>query len=353
MRKFILTVFKFCLFPLAILLVVGPIPIYIGFVSGEIYAIDKIVERHILDKDIIVGTVLQNTDKYLKFYTAQSIKPEVLVLGTSRVMQFTRNNFKNRYTFYNAGGAVHSSHGYKDFINKLNYNPKIIIVGFDQYFFNNKWNEKSNSLHNYEYNYKPILILEEGLRLFIKGDVNIFKLKNKNKSIGLNAVIHGDGFKSDGSYYYNRIINCPDTEYSKKFLYPFEDTMARIISGERRFEYGDVVDDKAISEIEEFLSICKKRNIEVVAIIPPFAPLISDKLQSTGKYNYIKCIYPKLVDIFKRLNYELYDFSYSKSIGDNSYYIDGFHGNSQVYSNIVSEILANGSKLKDYAVFEK
>jgi hypothetical protein len=298
--------------------------------------------------DVIIGMAIQNIDSQLKYETTKVLNPDILALGTSRVMQFRKEFFNDEVLFYNAGGAVSNLGQFINFIDTLDKKPKFIIIGLDQYFFNENWSKSNQDLTTYKYKYNPIKIIANFYRFILTNRSEINQAYKYDENIGLTAKVYGDGYRKDGSYFYNRIINFPESEYSKKFIYPFKDTIRRIDAGNSRFDYGGDIYKKSIEQIIELLDRCKNEHIQVIAFIPPFAPYVNIKLEENGNYNYIKKIYPTLLPIFAEYGHEIYDFTDSSNISDDSMYIDGFHGNENTYHNILLEMKKRNSVLKEY-----
>jgi len=347
MNLFLRRLLQFFSFPLGLFILIFSFPVYVAFNSKEILHIDTMIRQQ-QSKDILVGTAIQNINSQLKYRSVKKLQPDIIALGTSRVMQFRREYFTNDVIFYNAGGAVVNLPQYNDFIKMLNNSPKILIVGLDQYFFNENYAKNDQESNKYRYNYSFSKVIMNTFKMVKNKEISIFQEYRYNNNIGLTAKVYGDGFRKDGSYFYNRNINEPESEYSKKYRYPFEDTMQRIDSGNSRFEYGEDVWQISIEQIYQFLHECKNRNIEVIAFLPPYAPYIITKLMENGNYQYIWKIYNTLISIFNEYNYEIYDFTDSSDLSDDSMYIDGFHGDDKTYNNILKRMKKDGSIISRY-----
>jgi hypothetical protein len=348
MKQFIKNLIIFISFPFIILLFIFLPPFFLAFRSGELMPLNKIVKIQQSRDNVVVGLAIQNIDAQLKFETTKIINPDILALGTSRVMQFRREYFNDDILFYNAGGAVVNLVQYIDFIIALEYKPKYIIIGLDQYFFNENYAKWDQSHAIYTYNYDPIKIVVNSFKKILQKELLIYQPYIYTNNIGLTAKVHGDGFRRDGSYFYNRIINEPNSDYSSKFVFPFEDTIERIDAGNRRFEYGEYIYIEAVKQVGLLLNECKQRNINVIAFIPPFAPYVNLKMEETGNYNYVKKIYTTLYPIFEQFDYEFYDFTDLSHLSGDDMYTDGFHGNDDVYKNILLNIKDNNSILERY-----
>ena len=86
--------------------------------------------------------------------------PEIVSLGSSRVMQFRDSHFSG--SFVNAGGAMNSIAEGRDFLEYIvdNDNLKLLIIGVDFWWFNDKF------IDPFKVNYKNDF--DVGVRDYIK-----------------------------------------------------------------------------------------------------------------------------------------------------------------------------------------
>lgn len=348
MENFLKRLFLFLIFPVLFFVAAFSLPFYIAYSSKELLHIDEMIAIQQKNPNVIINTVLQGTDKILKYQFTNLKKPDILALGTSRVMCFREEMFAGGIKFYNAGRAVRSTRGFVNFIDSIGYSPKILIIGLDQNFFNEEWAQERNIKHDFLYFYQPQMILINALKKTIGSNIDLSSLKNFPDNIGLNAVVYNDGFRKDGSYYYSRIINSPDLTFSKRSLFPFDEVVDRINSGDSWFAHGRDIYGTAVVQINQLLERCRKKNIFVVGIIPPYAPYVYSKMEGSGDFEYMKKIYPALLPVFSQYGYELYDFTNSEKISDDSMYNDGCHGNDDTYYNILLSLKAGGSLIGEY-----
>jgi len=106
---------------------------------GESGSYDEIIKNQI-KYNMLFGRKLTNQTSKYKITGAQIIKPEVLILGTSRIMQVRQIFFKSQ-TIYNAGINASTSRGINGmtgFLDAVNdsTNIKHIIIGLDPWLFN-------------------------------------------------------------------------------------------------------------------------------------------------------------------------------------------------------------------------
>ena len=366
MKKFLFKTIVFLL-PYAILFA------FLGMLlslNGELDSIEKIIDSQILDKNILYGPAYTVPCPTYKLKSVIKKGPEIIALGSSRVMQFRDKFFTlSPEKFYNAGRGANKIKDFKDFLEKIPKDkmPKVVIMGLDPNFFNPNWDsaeeEDSALTHINQRKKNPIFLVNS--TSFIRDTVR-GKTLNKSNYIGLddglkkyspigyNAKNNGNGFRSDGSYCYGKYFSNPENGDDWKF----KDTFKRIKEGNRRFEYSEKISSEAIEELEEFLEFCEIKGIYVIGFLSPYAKVIYDKMISMDEYKYLKTLFEDLDSVFKKYKYPVYDFIDIASFGSNdSEVIDGFHGSEVAYLRLFilmaeqEEVLqkyTNPQKLKEY-----
>lgn len=343
MKRFIKLV---ALFLIPILLLGGScfIVLYRG---GELFVSNSLKP---LQENQLLGLAYTDIRAPYKYAMTEYYQPEVVALGSSRIMQIKRNIINEHYSFYNAGGAAGNLYEYELFLDQIHFTPKLIIMNLDQWAFNPNYIDQRKAFNKkcfvlqetgFVYKYKKLLID------IVLGKINFSVLFDKdNTNIGFSGRINGSGFANDGSYYYGNYINNPSAAED----YNFKDTYDRIKNGRSRFEYCDEADTTNLATIDTFLSKCHDRGIKVIAFLPPFAPSICEKMNNSGQYNYMKQIYNILSPIFEKFdNCFIYDYTDMTSMGVHNYdFIDGFHGAENIYSLIIKDIVNHNKDVSDF-----
>ena len=357
MKKFISKITIFSI-PLIFIFL---IPIVFLFMSGENYkSIDDIVKSK---NDYLIGYAYNESNyRYLKQIELEYRQPQhIIALGSSRVLQFRANMFTK--SFYNAGYTISSISDFLPFIksNLENKKPEILLIALDQWMFNKNWNDLNISSKQWQssFNYKA------SARTITNVWSDIFSGKygfeilsanghNNKVKVGLNAIVNNKGFRKDGSIYFGSQIQKLLSNDSTANDFEYFDTYKRIKHGNRRFQYGDKVNDKALQALSDLLIFCEKMDIYVVAILPPFANGVNKKMEETGNYAYLDSIYYKTTEIFKTHGFELWDMSnLTKYNSNDSETIDGFHGSEVAYLKMLIYMIESGSKLKDVTDINK
>ena len=296
-------------------------------------------------------------DKTYKFHmTDEVMRPQVLALGSSRIMQVRHFIVSPKYSFYNAGGAIQKVPELSLFINKLHDSPKLILMNIDQWWFNRAYLDADQPFDPSVYDEPELDILKLGRLIcdfyadVVKGKINLKKVFSSD-DIGLNAICNDIGFCADGSPNSSDRIIIPEEQED----YNFKNVLERIREGKDRFQYGNQADSTQVCVLEDFLHQCVSRHIKVVAFLPPFAPYVYQRMKELGKYGYMPQLYGMLKPVFDK--YEgcsFYDFTDVTDMGAHDYdFYDGFHGSEIIYNGMIRQMVRQDSTLAPFFVSEQ
>ncbi|MDJ1496546.1 hypothetical protein QNI19_26670 [Cytophagaceae bacterium DM2B3-1] len=341
---------------LPMLVLIG-LPTYVMVTLGELVSIDKVIDLQKGNKrNVLLGLAYSNSDVYYKLTSVIKRQPDIIALGSSRVLCFSPSFFTKKVQFFNAGLGVSKLHHFSEFLEKIpdTKEPKVILMGVDQYYFNDNFNKNFRSQDNYEQSYHNggsyVAKFKKGYTAvyddFLNGKLlfrDINRQDNSFETFGLNARIHAFGFRNDGC------IQSSDPYNKNDHL--FQDTFRRIEKGVQRFEYGKELSEKSLHELDKFLSECKKRNIYVVGFLPPFANSVVNKIHSMkDKYSYLSLLSPEIQPIFSKYNFNFFDYTDISSLGAQDIeFIDGFHGCEKAYLRLFINMVENDTHLQKIA----
>lgn len=340
MKRFLSVV---ALFLLPVVLVVGLFARAV-YASGEWRTEEEIAGRVAAGEPAFFGLAYRDNTRYYKHLVANELGADLLVLGTSRSMQFHSEFFTNK-SFYNAGGGAGYINEFQFFLEQLDEDklPHTLIMVMDQYFFNQSWVGTGEMPDSFDYGHYPFswkTALPEAIRGWASGKYSLLNALQMHPNVyGMAAVGRGSGFYADGSYDYGRVVDHPEEGTDVGF----HDTFDRIAKGINRFEYGDSVYPKSTETVQSLLAFCNEHQIQVVLIIPPYAPSVYQRMEETGKYGYLDWIPPILTELCQPYGYEVYDLTYMPNTTDDEF-IDGYHGGDRVYAAI-AQLLAEKSQI--------
>lgn len=329
MKRFII---KSLLFILPLAAIVLPSYHYLSS-HGELESFEAMVEKNQKDGTLI-GLSYSDPAYLLKQRVLERRKPNVISLGTSRVLQLRDFFFKEPDRYYNCGRCVRRMKDYNAFLNSYPAElPELIVLGLDQDLFNKNFDDLTHAERNYVQNdlsregkfFKNSKAL---IKSFKKGKIDRGEVK-KEDGFGVNARLHHTGFRADGSYRYGNYIG----EQLIYDDYKFGSTIGRIAKNKRRFSASDEVNPEALEEFANFLKNCKEKGIHVVVFLPPYAETVLMKMaEQPAKYPNMFELYDKVLPICSQLGYPLFDLTQMSSFGSNDFEaIDGLHGSEVCY----------------------
>lgn len=348
MRKFVL---KLVLFLLPFALVLG-FPVAVLIVSGELTSVSRVITAQEAEDQLVVGFAYSNATSFYKLQSTLQRKPAVLALGTSRVMQFRDFFFKAPRDFYNAGGGVDRLEDFRVFVDHLSSTPKLLIIGLDQYFFNDNWQgflvRDYNALLASENRDDLGIVTGNWMEVYqdyLAGKFNFRALvRRPSTRIGLSAAARGAGFRSDGSYSYG--VRTSENENTR-----FREAFERIEKGSQRFQYGGSVSKRALVELALLLKQCAQKDIRVVAFLPPYAHVVWRAMRSKGDdFKYLNEIAREVTPLFDHYGFRFFDFSDLATVGASDVEaVDGLHGSESAYLRMFLKMADDGQGLGQVA----
>lgn len=311
---------------------------------GELDNPAQVVETQNKHPYCIYGSALFDNPLSIKMAMYKEKRPEVITLGSSRMLQFRESFFRSR--FYNMGyiiSSISSAGQVVDLILK-NQAPKVVIMNVDFWWFHPEY-RKPGSVDEVKIENERQLELNYGL-LPLKWLLNKkistydffimpFSLQKPECGIGTKGYERNAGYAPDGSYYYTDVLTgSPYTEKTGvRGDYQFKDIKDRISKGERSFNYGSEPDKEHVSDFLKIIAKLKSQGSKVVLIYPPIAPETLE-LMKGHNYSYI----PKLKAELKQNGINIYDYSDVGSYSSNCEFIDGFHGGDLLYARVLLDL---------------
>lgn len=346
-KKFVLSYFM-------ILLIFGLLLAGIFYYLSRIFehnSFTSIVKRQ-LEHNSIYGTALNENVFAYKLELVKQTKPKIIALGSSRVLQFREEFFRD--SFVSAGNAMNTLKEGRLFLEEVLkfYKPDIVILGLGVWWFNPLYPnyEKGTYLNITGTNISGAKVRDilthiyEGTFFKYRYIIDNHFITNPYSnldSLGLNAIYNGRGFLKDGSYVYGEIFKDEKTKDAN-----FADTFWRIENSNSQFAYASHIDVKRMQDLFDILNLLEKHNIQVVIFIPPLAPSVYKAMQDKQeKYAYIDELFMTLQ------NNQIYFFNYHNPAvlkDDDCEFLDGFHGGDVFYARILADMAQKSEILQPY-----
>jgi hypothetical protein len=301
-------------------------------------------------KQALYGPAFLESTWTYKLALASVLKPEILVLGSSRANWLRGDVFTA--TFLNAGTAVHSLIEVRLFLESLFkiHRPRIVIFALDDYWFNPGYQHPQNGPgHPYDAStvtrYKLLspflwlvqrkISLPEYFRIMLgRGERN--NLAGYD-DMGVIAMVKSCGYRPDGSFAQCGLVEGKMADVADTH---FQITKKQFVNENGDF-VGAHIDIGRFRYFIDTLDWCLKRGVHCVVFLTPMSPALNDIMRANpANYQYSNELNDKLRSYAELNRIEYYDFRDARSIGSNDCeYADGFHVGEVGYYRLIRQLL--------------
>ena len=302
--------------------------------AGEYSTMTEIVKT-IKDTNGIYGPALYETTFWYKKEIYQQYPPNIAALGSSRVLQFRADRFKD--PFINLG-SMRSLDEVIEILKDLftDAPPEILLLGIDFWWFRPQAeDEKFN--RSPEHPRIRLIDLFEPLRWLARDKLQLRDigaiLSATTPHLGIAGISRQDGFDVHGSYHYTSTFTGRVPNYDWKFL----NTLTRIENGDRVFGHSAKISEKQWKKLEDLLADLAKRKIKVILFMPPLAPIAVDAIKAApSSYGYVTHVRDRLPRLAAKYNMPYADFHDLRPQGSHDCeFLDGVHGGEIAYDRIL------------------
>lgn len=294
-----------------------------------------------------------NRDLPYKALSSDARQPEVMALGSSRVLQLRAELLtRNPDAFYNAGAPAWQIPQLRALLEQLDYPPEVLIVGIDAPWFNSAYrgDESAGVTINPPNDFGQLFAVNRSVMqdVFAGRPPNWERVLTRRilppdapetgqVALGLKAIQNGHGFRADGSEQYGDFL-------IGKFLHAPSERERHIQwmrGGEQMYVYGDAdaLSEAALAEWEALLAWCDAQGIRVIGFMPPFSPTLYDRLVRRGNHAYIPALAARLDAMFDAHDDVFFNFSDGAAFGTDDDFYDGWHGSERVYLRAYTTML--------------
>ena len=323
---------------------------------GENLPLTRVVAAQTADPRTIFSRNLfsQQFNRY-KYLMIQERRPRVLIVGSSRVMQFRALMFQPIDGVYNAGGMVQGIRDLEqlalEFESGRLPQPELIIVGIDPWWF------KRGSLAGGSW------LEAERLRESVyqpSGHVHAFRAWARRPgswpyallrpgalartphyglpAMGVRAALEGQGFRADGSMLYENHI----VEFQRTGVYRDRETPPAIQRiRDRDFQFsGGGLEPEALELLVSSLLRLKRAGIETIGFLPPLSSACFQALQESEDLSPWWRVYAEVLP--RRLEGAIpcYAPLTAGVLGlDDRYMVDGFHPGEVLIAALLEQMV--------------
>lgn len=279
-----------------------------------------------------------------KLKRSKYVKPDLLVLGSSRVTQFRDVMAPGGGRFYNAALAASSLGSARVFLSTLyEYHvPKTILLGIDPWWFrpgrSGKFVNKGSGARIEDFNYHALIssAITTGATVRVLSSLVSGNLWQKTdplgarKPVGYHAALSGNGFRSDGSYQYgdilmgrSRLMKMRRMGVAEKFHFYRQ----QVSSSVGRFNYSGELDSAELTLLRQIIQQAQRQAVNLVLFFPPMATKVMEVVRNTpNQAAYFDNIEKAVSDIAIELGVEFHNFHDLAKLGVSDINtIDGLH----------------------------
>ncbi len=333
------------------------LPIMTIWWGREYYSVMDVLKTQELHPETLFYMAESGHVILYKNILVSSRNPEVLALGTSRVMSFREQFFSKGAKFTNASNSVSSFFDMKSFLEKLpENNIKLIILSIDQEMFKPSHptiveKDEPEALFT---RFSQVLV-DSWLQIYkqyFSGKFGLVQLKeqsDKSRNIGLNALVNGIGFRFDGSL--NKNLES-ESNHVERIENDIQIKQEELKVNRASFLYGtEPPTEEMLSTFRDFLEYCKERGIYVVGFVPPYPhALYEEMIKVDDDYSRQVVELPMLTrSIFSKYNFPVFDFSDISTVGGkDTEFADITHGTDKLYLRTLIYMASRDNRLASY-----
>lgn len=304
--------------------------------TGEATPLRVVVATQAGDEPVLYRPAYGNRDEQFKRLAVDTYEPDVVVLGSSRVLQMRSQLLSETPdAFYNAAAPAWRLDELENFVNGITHHPDILILGLDPPMFNANYEGDpiveppmndferlwvanrtimQETLNGTEFDWETLLVRDEP-----GGSGGI--------ALGFRAIRDGHGFRNDGSEQYGDFLVAQHLwQPNMRGLH-----MGLLADGEQMYAPADAVDPERFAQFVDIIDTLQARDIQVVAFMPAYMPSLWDEMIVDERYDYLRELLPRLETFFAERGIPYFDFSDGAVLGaTDEDFFDGWHMSERI-----------------------
>lgn len=307
---------------------------------GESMPLSWVVDTQAHDREVLYRPRYGNRDQQFKTLAINMRHPEIIAIGSSRILQFRAGFFnRNPDAFYNAAGPGWTLTQVTNVLYGIEPSalPDVVILAIDPPWFNDAYVSdvfppyQSDMEHIVQANRAFLSDLVNGVPIG-RGGVPFQRFIERrvpgtdSLALGMRAIRDGHGFRSDGSELYGDFLvagwlNMVDVRNWHR---------GWMREGRNMYVFGSTISNQAMSELNELLTWARANEITVIGFLPSYLPDLWNEMVSRGNHSYIAMLTPVLAALFESYGYPFFDFSYGLAVDtyENEFF-DGWHASER------------------------
>ncbi len=335
------------------------VPMAVFFLAREHVSMESAVLRQLHSREILYGKAFidsDNTGRLYKRALAAQRDSRIVALGSSRTLEFREEFFADQAAFINVSFGGADIGLLEESLKRIPVERvEVVLLGLDQSLFKPGYEpapiRESQTVrarfHDFLTQHWRKIYLDLAQQRFSVSA--LLKLSFSAKNIGLSALVHGNGFRSDGSYRYGKELTSQSRRADLATI--VETTLKNIRADRSSFDYGAEVSPDSLISLDRLLQYAKKENIIVVGFIPPYVPEIYDEITGVNDA-YAVTVEELPREISRRFedqDYQLFDFSDARVLGDVRHeFVNDTHATDKLNLRMLLYMAARSPELRPY-----
>lgn len=340
-------------------LVAYVLPFALGFILltgtlvyiGESMPLRWVVWLQQRDDSVLFLNRFGNRDQEYKRLSVNARRPEVMALGSSRILQFRSGLFSlNPDAFYNAAGPGWGLSDVSELLMSVNREalPKVLFLSLSHPWFHETYDmdidfsDASDFSNVFAVNRSIIQEFIAGDRFDRDGfDVLDYLVRadpgGDGMALGMRAIRDGHGFRSDGSERYGDFLVAGWLGQEQQRDYHME----LMLTGDDMYVFGDTVSQKRLDQLNDLLAFAAEHEVFVIGFLPPYMPSLWQEMMAQGKHTYKADLPQQLAAYFAVYDYPFFDFSDGAwlDLSDEDFF-DGWHSSELANIRLYLQIMA-------------
>ena len=237
----------------------------------------------------LYGSALHDAVYTYKLALLAARRPDVVVIGSSRVLAMNQSMFAVPFT--NLGRTVN----YPDEALKLAHDmlaihrPQVVMFGLDPWWLNPRWIHAPDfrAHENLGGDLSPAALFAP-LRWLADGRIDWPLYRDRLTDaepvtvdgvtlLGLQAMTLHRGYRPDGSLFRGGLLY-----HAHNADRVFGDTLSRIAGDQAQFRFGDAIDAQRVATLAETVALLQAAGVTVTTYLPPVAPTVREAMSGSG-----------------------------------------------------------------------
>ncbi|HYD17266.1 MAG TPA: hypothetical protein VEF76_02165 [Patescibacteria group bacterium] len=314
--------------------------------SGEYLPLDTIIARQ-NETGGVYGSAVMMRGFYYKQHLYKLRRPEILSLGSSRVLGFRQQDFSKPFANMGSLSDIEevieaAETAFRDRA------PQVVIFGIDFWWFHpqaeNRAINRSPEDGGIGANdlFQPFNWLVSG-RVTPAQALQI--LKGDTKDIGIAGITQQDGTDAAGAHYYTSTVTGakPPEDFQFRF------NLAKVEKGEKKYAHGAQLSETQWKKLLGLLDFLQRKKIHVVMFMPPMAPRVAQAMVKTGGYAYVDSLRQRLAALAAERRLPWFDYHDGGPTGTTDCeFVDAHHGGNVVYQRMLLDMAIRDDRLRGY-----